>query len=144
MVLDILPSLYNTKPEIFTQTIDDKAISWRVFLDPLSHQVWIYLLLVAMLISFILTFIEKKFNLTDEAYFVSYLKNLWISIKANIGGKPSSQHKNGAHQTVLFTCLSIGVIIWMAFRASMTSVLSVNRLKLPFHDFESLHTLNFK
>ena len=144
MVLDILPSLYNTKPEIFTQTIDDKAISWRVFLDPLSHQVWIYLLLVAMLISFILTFIEKKFNLTDETYFVSYLKNLWISIKANIGGKPSSTQKNSAHRTVLFTCLSIGVIIWMAFRASMTSVLSVNRLKLPFHDFESLHTSNFK
>ena len=142
--MDILPVLNNQKLEVYTKTINDRAISWTIFSDPFSTKVWLLILLVAMLISFILTFIEKIFNLTKGYFLLSYLKNLWISLTANMGGKPNCAYKNTTHRIVLFICLSVGFIVWIAFRASMTSVLSVTRLKLPFNDLESLHKSNFK
>ena len=142
--MDILPVLNNQKLEVYTKTINDRAISWTIFSDPFSTKVWLLILLVAMLISFILTFIEKIFNLTKEFFLVSYLKNLWISLTANMGGKPNCVYKNTTHQIVLFTCLSVGFIVWIAFRASMTSELSVVQQKLPFNDLKSLHETSYK
>ena len=73
-----------------------------------------------------------------------YWKNLWIAMKANAGGRPCVVHKNPAFQMVLFVCLLAGVIIWVAYRASFTSGLSVIKLNLPFNDLESLSKSDFK
>jgi len=143
--LDLLPSLFNTKAQIYIKTVNDKAINWTVFLDPFSRNLWLLVLLVAMVISLLLTFIEIFFDLTkDKFWFVIYLKNLWISMKANAGGKPSSVKKNESYRIVLFVCLFIGAIVWIAFRASFTSELAVIKLKLPFNDLESLYQSNFR
>ena len=37
-----------------------------------------------------------------------------------------------------------GSVIWMAFRASFTSELSIRKLKLPFDDLESLSKSDYK
>ena len=73
-----------------------------------------------------------------------YWKNLWIAMKANAGGRPSFVHKNPAYQMVSFVCLLAGVIIWIVYRASFTSELSVIKLNLPFNDLESLSKSDFK
>ena len=75
---------------------------------------------------------------------MEYFKNLWIAVKANAGGKPSKIEKNTTYQIVLFHCLLVGSVIWMAYRASFTSELSVRKLKLPFNDLESLSKSNYK
>ena len=143
--MDLLPSLFNTKAQIYIKTVNDKAINWTVFLDPFSRNLWSLVLLVAIVISCILTFIEVFFDLTNEKFwFVAYLRNLWISMKANAGGKPSSIKKKESYRIVLFVCLFIGAIVWIAFRASFTSELAVTKLKLPFNDLESLYQSNFK
>ena len=101
--------------------------------------------MVAIVISCILTFIEIFFDLTtDKVWFVAYLRFLWISIKANAGGKPSSIKKKESYRIVLFVCLFIGAIVWIAFRASFTSELSVTKMKLPFNDLESLYQSKFE
>ena len=144
-VLDLLPTIYNSKAEVFIKTIDDRAISWTIFLNPLSYDVWIALILVGTVIAFILTGIEKLFGLTNgNCYFIECLKNFWIAMKANAGGKPSSVPKNNAYQIVLFDCLLIGIIIWIIYRAELTSKLSVVKLKMPFNDLESLYKSNYK
>ena len=73
-----------------------------------------------------------------------YWKNLWIAMKANAGGRPCFVHKNPVFQMVLFVCLLAGVIIWIVYRASFTSELSVIKLNLPFNDLESLSKSDFK
>ena len=73
-----------------------------------------------------------------------YWKNLWIAMKANAGGRPWFVHKNAAFQMVLFVCLLVGAMIWIAYRASFTSELSVIKLNLPFNDLESLSKSDFK
>ena len=143
--LDLLPTIYNSKAEVFIKTIDDRAISWTIFLNPLSYDVWIALTLVGTVFAFILTGIEKLFGLANgNCYLFDCLKNFWITMKANAGGKPSSVPKNNAYQIVLFDCLLIGILIWIIYRAELTSKLSVVELKMPFNDLESLYKSNYK
>ena len=73
-----------------------------------------------------------------------YAGNFWLALKANLGGKPSSSPKSATHRITLFICLLAGSVIWMAYRASFTSELSVVKLDLPFIDLESLSTTNYK
>ena len=73
-----------------------------------------------------------------------YAGNFWLALKANLGGKPSSSPKSATHRITLFICLLGGSVIWMAYRASFTSELSVIHLKLPFNDLESLYQSNFE
>ena len=73
-----------------------------------------------------------------------YAGNFWLALKANLGGKPSSSPKSATHRITLFICLLGGSVIWMAYRASFTSELSVVKLDLPFNDLESLSTTNYK
>ena len=130
---------------IMIKPTDDRLTSWTLFLNPLSSGVWIVLIIVVALISLIFTGIEVLFDLTNEKfYLLVYLKNLWIGLKANFGGKPSSIHKINVYQIVLFTSLLVGSLIWISYRASFTSELSVVKTKLPFDDLETLFTSDYK
>ena len=144
--LDLLPAIGESKPEIFIKSIDDMAISWSAFLKPFSRDMWMMLFFVAAIISCFFTVIERIFGPSkDYDFFVNhYLRNLWVSFKANAGGKPSSIKKTTSYKIVLFDCLLVGSVVWMAYRASFTSELSIVKLKLPFNDLESLLRTDFK
>ena len=114
-------------------------------MNPLAFGVWIVLIVVAAMISLIFTGIEFLFDLTKEqACFFQYLKNFWIALKANAGGKPSSIPKNNVYQIILFVSLLAGTIVWIVYRASFTSELSVVKMKLPFNDLETLSQSDYK
>ena len=143
--LDLLPAILNAKTEIFIKTIDDEALSWTAYLDSFSNEMWLVLVLVSLVISFFLTLIERLFCSKDQEFTpMIFLTNLWVALKANAGGKPSKLQKNTVHQIVLFDSLLVGSVIWMAYRASFTSELSVTKLKLPFNDLESLSKTDYK
>ena len=143
--LDLLPAIGSEKAEIFIKTIEDEALSWTAYINPFSNEMWLVLFLVSLVISFFLTLIERFFCSKDQGFLpVDYLTNLWVAIKANAGGKPSKLQKNTVHKIVLFDCLLVGSVIWIAYRASFTSELSVTKLKLPFNDLESLSKTDYK
>ena len=142
--LDLLPAILNAKTEIFIKTIEDEALSWTVYLNPFSNDMWLVLVLVSLVISFFLTLIERLLCSKDQGFApLIFLTNLWVAIKANAGGKPSKLQKNTVHQIVLFDSLLVGSVIWMAYKASFTSELSVTKLKLPFNDLESLSKTDY-
>ena len=143
--LDLLPAITNARAEIFIKPIEDEALSWTAYINPFSNEMWLVLFLVSLVISFFLTLIEKLFCSKDQVFTtMNLLTNLWVAIKANAGGKPSKLQKNTVHRIVLFDCLLVGSVIWMAYRASFTSELSVTKLKLPFNDLESLSKTDYK
>ena len=119
-------------------------MSWKTFLDPLSNTLWVTLLIIAVIISFLLTGIEAMFTTRNLSCFSIYTTNLWVAFKANFGGKPSFVHKSLTLQIILFTCLLVGSVIWMAYRASLTSELSVKRVTKPFNSLESLLESDYK
>ena len=143
--LDLLPAIGNAKAEIFIKPIEDEALSWTAYSNPFSNEMWLVLFLISLVISFFLTLIEKCFCSKDQRFTpTKFLTNLWVAIKANAGGKPNELQKNTIHQIVLFDCLLVGSVIWMAYRASFTSELSVKKFKLPFNDLESLSETDYK
>ena len=146
LALDPLPPYIFPTIEVFIKTIDDEATSWLVFLNPFSSNIWVVLLIVAFFISFLLTAIEVYYNHSTNVRFCinSYVGNLWIALKANAGGKPNTKHISTSHQILMFVCLLIGSLIWMAYRASITSELSIIQLKEPFTDLDSLLDSDYK
>ena len=69
---------------------------------------------------------------------------LWFAFKANFGGSSNQVHQNSSSRIVTFTCLFIGSLIWMVYRASVTSVLSTVKIRLPFTDLESLYRSDYE
>ena len=143
-VLDLLPAITHGKAQVFIKPIGNEHISWTTFLDVFTIELWIALILVTMIISCFLTSIERKFDVTDQFLYMNYLKNVWIAFKANFGGKPSSVHTSSSYKIIIFCCLLVGSIVWIAYRASIISELSVLKVKMPFDSLEDLSKSNYR
>ena len=51
--------------DLFIKKLEDEEISWTVYLNPISHDLWVMLVIVSLTIAFVLSIIEKhseKFN----------------------------------------------------------------------------------
>ena len=145
--LTCMPAVDNAKAELFIKSLDGQAISWSTFSNPFYIDMWLMILAVAVIIASTLTFIEKFHGgLTSGKFlcFTDYLKNLCVAIKSNFGGEHSSVIKSVIYDIVLFDCLLFGSVVWMAYQASLTSELSVIKLKLPFIDLETLYKSDYK
>ena len=142
-----MPAVDNAKAELFIKSLDGQAISWSTFSNPFYIDMWLMILAVAVIIASTLTFIEKFHGgLTSGKFlcFTDYLKNLYVALKSNFGGEHSSAIKSVIYDIVLFDCLLFGSVVWMAYQASLTSELSVIKLKLPFIDLETLYKSDYK
>ena len=74
----------------------------------------------------------------------SFISHYWIALKSNFGGKPASVHKNNSYQIAVFVCLLAGSIVWIFYRAFLTSELSIIKWKQPFNDLESFLASDYK
>ena len=142
--MDMLPTIENVKGGLFIKPIGTEEVSWKTFLNPLTNTLWVTLLIIAAVIACLLTGIETMFTSKKSSCFSICTSNLWVAFKANFGGKPSFVHKSFTLQIILFTCLLVGSIIWMAYRGSLTSELSVRRVSKPFDSLESLLESDYK
>ena len=145
-VLMCMPATDNAKAELFIKSLEGQAISWTTFLYPFDIDMWLMILAVAVIIASILTIIEKLQGCLSRGKslcFADYLKNLWVALKSNFGGDHSSVVKSLIYDIVLFDCLLVGSVVWMAYQASLVSELSVIKLKLPFIDLESLYRSDY-
>ena len=63
----------------------------------------------------------------------------------NFGGKPLTSNINHTnnYKTIMFSALLSGLVIWISYRASLTSELSVVFKKYPFNDLDSLSKSNY-
>ena len=143
-MLDLLPAITHGKAQVFIKPIGNEHISWTTFLNVFTIELWGTLILVAMLISCLLTSIEKIFDVKDQFSSMNYLKNLWLAFKANFGGKPSSIHQKSSFKISIFYCLLVGNIVWIAYRAEIMSQLSVLKVKKPFDSLDDLLKSNYR
>jgi hypothetical protein len=65
---------------------------------------------------------------------------------ANFGGKPSLSEWGTIQSSrfVIFTSLLTGTVVWISYRAFLTSELSTAKTKFPFTDLESLSKTDYK
>ena len=121
-----------------------EEVSSRMFLNPLSDNMWVAVFIIAGVIACLLTGIETMFTSKYMSCLPICTVNLWVAFKANFGGKPSLALNGFSYQIILFTCLLAGSVIWMAYRASLTSKLSVKEVSKPFNSLESLLESDYK
>ncbi len=83
------------------------------------------------------------------------LSNCWSSFASNFGvdmtkldpSEPDDDDNMSQRTPVRMLLLSIfimGNIVFMAYRAALTSELSVRRIKLPFHNMEEILDTDFR
>jgi hypothetical protein len=140
-----LPPIGSNSVNLYIK-LEDEDVSWKLFLDPISTESWLIIIIISAAIFCALLLIERlHFGTVNQNYFVlKYLENFWVAIKANLGGKPSSRLNINSHKTIIFFCLLGGSIVWMHYRASFTSHLSIAKFKLPFNDLESFSQSDYR
>ncbi len=64
-----------------------------------------------------------------------FMSSLWLAFSANFGGKPATPPKRDdwINRVWVFTCLLVGSIIFMSYRASLSAALAVQNVKMPFN-----------
>ena len=149
LALDMLPAIVPSYAELFIKSVDMVEVSWTTYLNPISTNLWLMLVSVAILVAIVLSGIEKLMPLSKLKYshmitLISFISHCWIAIKSNFGGKPASVHKNNSYQIAVFVCLLAGSIVWIFYRAFLTSELSIIKLKQPFNDLESLLASDYR
>ena len=103
------------------------------------------IIIVALIMAGFFTCVGQFFSKSDKTRcFKEYSKNVWVSIKANFGGEIVILQENAVVKIILFSCSLVGVITWGAYQASLTSELSIIKLKLPFIDLETLLKSDYK
>ena len=145
----MLPAIVPSYAELFIKSVDMVEVSWTTYLNPISTNLWLMLVCVAILIAVVLSGIEKLMPLSKLKHshmitLKSFTSHYWIAFKSNFGGKPASVHKNNSYQVAVFVCLLAGSIVWIFYRAFLTSELSIVKRKQPFNDLESFLASDYK
>ncbi len=127
---------------IFIQRQVKETINWETYLVPFHWSLWITMTILAVGVGTWLFMMSR-----DQTYgpVASYIGHLWSAFIVYFGGKTHNGDGNYAESKKLILLSSAigGVVIWMGYRASMTSQLSVRRYVDPFNDFESLLETDF-
>ena len=76
----------------------------------------------------------------------SIFMKTWMSFISNFGGKPKKSQTDHliSYKTILFAFFLDGMIIWICYRAFLTSELSSKLIKYPFNDLNSLAQSDYK
>ena len=83
--LACMPTIDNAKLELFIKAIEGQAVSWTTFWNPFFDDIWLMMVVVAMIIACALTFIEKLYALTNQSFcLTNYVKNFWVALKVNL------------------------------------------------------------
>ena len=145
IAFDILPPIDKSSVNLFIN-LEDENVSWKLFLDPISTKSWLIIIIISATTSSALLLIERLHfgSVNQNCLVLKYLENFWVAIKANLGGKPSSILNVNSHKIIILFCLLGGSIVWMHYRASFTSHLSIAKFKLPFNDLESFSQSDYK
>ncbi len=151
--IDYLPVITSDKVAIFIRRQRSEDFKFTTFVSSFKQHLWLTLGIGNVLIGiwFYVTNLESvKDSFGHDKvignHVASLIGYLWASFMINFGGKPKDLSKRPGTQDkiVLVSCLLTGSIVWMCYRASMTSELSAAKIKKPFVDLETLVDTDYK
>ena len=87
--------------------------------------------------TFLIALLKSCIKISFQSMSITqFLGFVWTSFIAFFGGKPGGTHVDSrrSYKAIVMVSLIGGLIIWIAFRASLTSELAIVVTKLPFND----------
>jgi hypothetical protein len=148
-VLDYLTPMTETKMTIIINKDTPELHSWTMFMKPLSWLLWVAVLCNSIAYSVTLIFMQNLKNnkhSTLAGYLGEVPKTWWCVFITSFGKSLNleTQRSTGSWRLLIFlTCLS-GNIIFMAYKASLTTQLSLRFPHLPFHNLEQLSETDYR
>ena len=148
----LLPIGFETYAVFISRSSSSEELSWTTFSLPFSKMLWIALIINALLLLIFMKVFQwlihrdKTKKLT--VLIADAVSNYWMILCSYLGRKPTSfptdRRGSSFFQVVTFVVLFCGNVIFMAYRASLTSELSSVRPKLPFTSLEELYQTDYK
>ena len=85
-----LPATSSIFIKLYIKLENEEEITWTTFLYPLRADLWIAMIITALILAIFWTLIERLIvgPLGKIFYFIEYIKHFWIAIKTNFGGEP--------------------------------------------------------
>ena len=74
------------------------------------------------------------------------VRMFWTTLMTNFSGKPyvCEIDKFISYKTAMTTALFSGVVMWIYYQGSLTSILAIKLVKYPFNDLYSFAQSNYK
>ena len=140
-VVDFFATILSSRIVIAIRNdLSDQLDTWMVW-RIMKPEVWLVIWIISLLPPLILTvhdFMNKK------SYIQGFVPKLFATLASNFGGNFLKNQESGVQKVTIFVYHFFhGIIIWIFFRATLTSELSSLKLKKPFHDLESLLSTNY-
>ena len=140
-VVDFFATILTSRIVIAVRNdLSDQLDTWMVW-RIMKPEVWLVIFLISLLPPIILSLHDF---LTQKSYLHGFLPKLFATLASNFGGNYMKSPHSGIQKVTIFVYHFFhGIIVWILFRASLTSELSSLSYENPFHDLESLLTTNY-
>ena len=102
-----------------------------MFWNPLAPSVWLALFLYCLIPSSIMA-ISDVLLIREKMDLKKFASRIFQSLSSNFGGNFLSRGVQKNYQTTILFYFFNGIIIWIAYRASITAGLSQKIVELPF------------
>ena len=145
LYIDYLPPVAPYEIGLYIPRIgDSENFNFTAFLQIFSDNLWIFILLSAIVIAGIKLLFLYWYG--SVRIFIDTVAFFWTSFIVYFGGKPTNTaiDSKRPYKILIFSSLLGGVIIWIYFRSRLTAELSVVLKKYPFNDMESFSETDWR
>lgn len=124
--------------------------SWTLFLQVFSTEFWATLCLSALLLGLCLHLtLRRNQSCSGVPHLYGWAEGFFMVFRTNFGGKmnvalPDGWSGDMASGFLLLGILMTGNVVFISYRASLTSELSVTNSKLPFSTLDELQRTEFR
>ncbi len=120
---------------------DAAILDWTVFVTPFRPAVWKLVAGYCVACAVVIKVLGYSFSsFAPVAIVKDLVYNSYVVFRSNLGGPPYpiAGDKTAHLKAFLFSIFFASNIVWMSYRASLTSELSNRELKMPFITLEDL------
>ena len=152
-VVNFLPRMGLETFAIFIKKNAIEELSWRTYFFPFSTDVWfalgfcsIFIFMVHELIIRVNLLIGVRLYSAAGNVFVRYISNYWMLLMSFLAKPPMEYFPNRSIslKVYLFFTFFGGSFVFMCYRASMTSELSITRKLLPFSNIQEFTKTDYR
>eukprot|EP00094_Tigriopus_californicus_P003818 TCALIF_03674-PA protein Name:"Similar to GRIN2D Glutamate receptor ionotropic, NMDA 2D (Homo sapiens)" AED:0.45 eAED:0.49 QI:0/0/0/0.66/1/1/3/0/636 len=157
-VIDYLSPLAHETYGVIVKNVGREQLSWLSFLLPMSEDAWLGLVVNALFLLLVLKCFEYISSTSDPTPNVKknpleilgeLLQDFWMLFCSYFGRKPPEEgesriRQKTTSQILIFTIFLAGNIVFMSYKASLTSELSSRIKRIPFDSLEGLVETNYK
>ncbi len=145
-VLDFLHRMGTETMAVFVSRGVNEEHAWKSFLYPLKPGVWYCALGMSCLLFVVAKFVQFHFCGFRPEWAKHTLLDFWHFGTAFFGGKAKleveSQEKK--LREILFAVTFCGMVVFIAYRASLTAELAVKRSVMPFNTLDELYESSYR